>query len=65
MSITNDIRKNFDNLMKTLVTNAKLEELLKSFQVGILKNFEHKIKEQNAKIEGVRIKISDETNCYW
>ena len=32
MSITSEICKNFDNLMKPLVTNTTLEELLKSFQ---------------------------------
>ena len=47
MSITSEMGEYFENLMKPLVTNEKLEEHLKSFQDGIVKRFEHKIKEQN------------------
>ena len=43
------MREYFENLMKPLVTNEKLEELLKSFQNEKVKRFEHKLKEQNTK----------------
>ena len=51
MPITSEMREYFENFMKPLVTNEKLEELLKSFQDEIVKKFEHKLKEQNTKIE--------------
>ena len=33
MSITSEMRDYFENLMKPLVTNDKLEQLLKSFKM--------------------------------
>ena len=44
--------------MKPHVTNEKLEELLKSFQDEIVKRFEHKLKEQNTKIEELESKLA-------
>ena len=58
MSITSEVREYFENLMKPLVTNEKLEELLKSFQDEIAKRFKHKIKEQNTKIEKLESKLA-------
>ena len=52
------MREYVENLMKPLVTNEKLEELLKSFQDEIVKRFEHKIKEQNTKIEEFQSKLA-------
>ena len=57
MSIINEMREYFEKLMKPHVTNEKLEELLKFFQDQIMKSFEHKLKDENTKIE-------DEINCY-
>ena len=51
MSITSEMRTYFENLRKPLVTNENQEELLKSFQDEIVKSFEHKLKDQNTKIE--------------
>lgn len=48
----------FESLMKPLVTNEHLEELLNSFQDEVVKKFEHKIKEQNTKIEELESKLS-------
>ena len=48
----------FEDLMKPLVTNKKLEELLKSFQDEIVNRLEHKIKEQNTKIEELESKLA-------
>ena len=47
---SSEVREYFENLMKPLVTNEKLEEL-KSFQDKIVEISEHKLKEQNTKIE--------------
>ena len=44
--ITSGMREYLENLMKPLVTNEKLEELLKSFQDEIVKRFEHKLSEK-------------------
>ena len=44
--ITSEMREYLENLMKPLVTNEKLEELLKSFQDEIVKRFEHKLSEK-------------------
>ena len=46
MSITSEMRDYFENLMKPLVTNDKLEQLLKSFQDGLMKKIEDKFNEQ-------------------
>ena len=47
-----------EDLMKPLVTNEKLEEPLKSFQDEIVNRLEHKIKEQNTKIEELESKLA-------
>ena len=51
------MRKYFENLMKPLVTNEKLE-LLKSFQDEIVKRFDHKLKEQNTQKEESESKLA-------
>ena len=58
MPITSEMREYFENLMKPLVTNEKLEELLKSFQDEIVKRFEYKLKEQNTKTEDLESKLA-------
>ena len=48
--------KNIKKLMESLVTNEKLEELLKSFQDEIVKTLN--INEQNTKIEELKSKLA-------
>ena len=62
MSITNEIRDYFENLMKPLVKNDKLEQLLKSFQNGLMKKIEDKFKEKNTAIEELESKLAIKQN---
>ena len=57
MSITIQMREYFENLMKPLVTNETLEQQLKSFQDGLMKKIEDKLKEQNDRIEELESKL--------
>ena len=52
----------FENLMKPLVTNDKLEQLLKSFQDGLMKKIEDKFNEQNIRIEELESKMAIKQN---
>ena len=49
MSITSEIRDYFENLIKPLVSNESLEELLSSFQEKIIRKFREKYNEQKQK----------------
>ena len=51
------MREYFENLMKPLVTNETLEQQLKSFQDGLMKKIEDKLKEQNDRIEELESKL--------
>ena len=62
MSITSEMRDYFENLMKPLVTNDKLEQLPKSFQDGLMKKIEDKFNEQNTKIEELESKLAIKQN---
>ena len=62
MSITNEIRDYFENLMKPLVKNDKLEQLLKTFQNGLMKKIEDKFNEQNITIEELESKLAIKQN---
>ena len=62
MSITSEMRDYFENLMKPLVTNGKLEQLLKSFQDGLMKKIEDKFNEQNTRIEELESKLAIKQN---
>ena len=62
MSITSEMRDYFENLMKPLVTNDKLELLLKSFQDGLMKKIEDKFNEQNTRIEELESKLAIKQN---
>ena len=62
MSITSEMRDYFENLMKPLVTNDKLEQLLKSFQDGLMKKIEDKFNEQNTRIEELESKLATKQN---
>ena len=48
--------------MKPLVTNENLEQLLKSFQNGLMKKIEDKFKEQNDRIEELESKLAMKQN---
>ena len=50
MPITAELREYFENLIKPLVNNQSLEELLCKFKEGIISNFEDKSREENLKI---------------
>ena len=62
MSITSEMRDYFENLMKPIVTNDKLEQLLKSFQDGLMKKIEDKFNEQNTRIEELESKLAIKQN---
>ena len=54
----------FDNLIKPLVTNKSLEELLYQFKEGIISKFEDKLREQNLKIQELEFKIHSQENVF-
>ena len=62
MSITTEIRDYFENLVKPLVTNEKLEQMFKSFEEGLMKKIENKFKEQNSRIEKLESEIALKQN---
>ena len=62
MSITSGMRDYFENLMKPLVTNDKLEQLLKSFQDGLMKKIEDKFNEKNTRTEELESKLAIKQN---
>ena len=57
MSITAEVRKYFENLIKPLVSNQPLEELFCKFKEGIISNFENKLRKENLKIQESESKI--------
>ena len=57
MSITAEVREYFNNLIKPLVTNKYLEELLDKFKEGIISKSEDKLTEQSLKIQELESKI--------
>ena len=64
MSITAEVRENFDNLIEPLVTNKFLEELLYKFKEWIISKFEDKLREQNLKIQVLEPKIHSQENAF-
>ena len=64
MSITAEVREYFDSLIKPLVTNKSLEELLDKFKEGIISKFEDKLEEQNLKIQELEFKIHSQENAF-
>ena len=58
MSLITEVREYFENLIKPLVTNQSLEELLRKFKEGIISKFENKLREQNLKIQNSSRKFS-------
>ena len=62
MSIASELRDYFESLMEPLVTNEKLEQVLKSFQDGLMKKIEGKFKDQNTRIEELESKLAKKQN---
>ena len=59
MSIAGEVRDYFESLIKPLATNESLEKTLGAFQEKIVKRFEEKLDEQNAKMLQSKIAIQD------
>ena len=64
MSITGEMREYFENLIKRLVTNQSLEELLCKFKEEIIPKFEDKLREQNLKIQEPESRIHSQENAF-
>ena len=64
MSITAEAREYFDNLIKPLVTDKSLEELIHIFKEGIISKSEDKLREQNLKIQEIESKIHSQENAF-
>ena len=64
MSITAEVREYFDNLIKPLVTNKSLEELLYKFKEGIISKSENQLREQTLKIQELQSKIHSQENAF-
>ena len=64
MSITAEVREYFENLIKPLLTNQSLEELLCKFKEGIISKFEDKLREENLKIQELESKIHSQENAF-
>ena len=64
MSVTADLREYFENLIKPLVTNKSLEQLLCKFKEGNISKFEGKLREQNLKIQELESKIHSQENAF-
>ena len=62
-SIAAEVRGYFESLIKPLVTTESLEKLLGTFQKKIVKRFEEKLDEQNAKIIEHQPKIAIQENA--
>ena len=58
------MHKYFDNLIKPLVTNKSLEELLYKFKEGIISKSENQLREQNLKIQELQSKIQSQENAF-
>ena len=59
MLIAGEVRDYFESLIKPLATNESLEKPLGAFQEKIVKRFEEKLDEQNAKMLQSKIAIQD------
>ena len=64
MSITAEVREYFGNLIKPLVTDKSLEELLYKFKEEIISRSEDKLREQNLKIQELESKIHSQENAF-
>ena len=64
MSITAEVCEYFDNLIKPLVTNKSLKQLLHKFKEGIVSKFEDKLRGQNLKIQELESKIHSQKSAF-
>ena len=64
MSITAEVHEYFHNLIKPLVTNKCLEELLYKCKGRIISKFDDKLREQNLKIQELESKIHSQENAF-
>ena len=64
MSATAEVCEYFKNLIKPLVTNQSLKELLCQFKEGIISKFEDKLGEPNLKIQELESKIHLQENAF-
>ena len=64
MSITAEVHEYFDDLIKPLVTNKSLEELLYKFKEEIILKFEDKLRKQNLKIQELESKTHSQENAF-
>ena len=64
MSITAEVCEYFKNIIKPLVTNQSLKELLCKFKEVINSKFEDKFREQNLKIQELEPKIHSQENAF-
>ena len=63
ISITAEVHDYFDHLIKPLVTNKFLEELLYKFKEGIISKFLDKLREQNLQIQELESKTHSHENA--
>ena len=64
MSIAAEVCEYYENLIKPLVTNQSLEELLCKLKEGIISKFQDKLNDQNLKIQELESKIHSEENAF-
>ena len=62
MSVSQEIREYFSELVKPLTTNEALEDMFKKFKEEIISKFEQKFDEQNRKIDELEGKIAIQAN---
>ena len=62
MSVSQEIREYFSELVKPLATNEILEDMFKKLKEEIISKFEEKFDEQNRKIDELEGKIAIEAN---
>ena len=62
MSVSQEIREYFSELVKPLATNEILEDMFKKFKEGIISKSEEKFDEQNRKIDELEGKIAIQAN---
>ena len=62
MSVSQEIREYFSELVKPLATNGVLENMFKKLKEEIISKFEEKFDEQNRKIDELEGKIAIQAN---
>ena len=61
---TKELKCYFEKLIEHLVTNNSLEELFNKLKYEIIKKFDEKISEQNAKIEKLEVDYNNPLKYY-